>query len=493
MRTCQRHLAMRVGASAVHPAIIGFLILSIYSINVGYNLQLFYRRGAGDNSGWFAWLASNAHAWPMTNPDVIGGNFLSSHMSPIFFVTTALLQPLSDLPVAVRFCLLISLWAPILWLALFVLLDRFAAITFGQRCAASLLLTFSGIMLSMLGFPHIEMLIPALGLLAIAICLRAESASGWAGAGVIALLALTIREDAGMHLFLVLLAMASVSNWAGDRRTMWRLLGLAAFAITGSILALWVQRQGVPGGGQQLGNVYLGQPALAHVSVAGLARRLVYWCTRREYIFLPLLTLLIAASRCGLGDYRLLLGVALSLPWLALSLVAAAQQAGDLWSYYSFPLMFMLLWPLLLSQSGPPASRRLLLLQIVMGGLSTAAFVAVGLLPNVGDGGSHDKAPWTHLWPPSPTSIRLTEVSLAHRDGWLFDYGAAALVFGSLRPGQFRAGLAFDDADIRAAHGLVRFDTEPNFLAPQISALRQVFPICTSVGDTVLQICTRAP
>ena len=113
-----------------------------------------------------------------------------------------------------------------------------------------------------------------------------------------------------MHLFLVLLAMASVSTWAGDRHTMWRLLGLAAFAITGSILALWVQRQGVPGGGQQLGNVYLGQPALAHVSVAGLARRLVYWCTRREYIFLPLLTLLIcgqslwarqlpSTSRCG--------------------------------------------------------------------------------------------------------------------------------------------------------------------------------------------------
>src|ERR1700761_5982541 len=109
MRTCQRKLAVRAGtgASAVRAAVVGFILLALYSINISYNLHGFYCRGAGDDSGWFAWLASNAHDWPMANPALIGGNFLSSHMSPIFFLTTMLLQPLSDWPVAVRFCLVI--------------------------------------------------------------------------------------------------------------------------------------------------------------------------------------------------------------------------------------------------------------------------------------------------------------------------------------------------------------------------------------------------
>jgi len=467
-------------------------LLLLYLLNVSYNLHYFYIRGGGDDSGYFAWLTSNAHDWPIANPDVIGGYFLSIHMSPIFFVSTLLLTPLSDLPVAVRFCIFISLWAPLLWMALFLLLNRFAAITFGQRCAIAFLLTFNGLTLSMMGFPHIEVLIPALGLLAIAVCLRAGTAAAWAAGGIIALLALAIREDAGFHLFLPLLAMTAVSAWERDRRTMWRCLGLAALSFAGSLLALWMQRHGTPNGGQLLGYIYLGNPVLAHLSVAGLSRRVLYWATRREYIFLPFLALLIFASRLGLGDRRLLLGAAIALPWLTLSLFAASQQAGDLWSYYCFPLVFMLFWPLLLGQCGSSVPRRLLSVQITMGGLSTAAFVAVGVLPNVGDGGSHDRAPWRHLLPPSPTLIRLTESSLAHRDGWLFDYGAAALALGSLRPGQFRAGLAFDDADLRAAHGFVRFDTEPAFLAPQIAALQRVFPACTPVDGTALQVCSRA-
>jgi hypothetical protein len=429
----------------------------------------------------------------MPNPEVVGGNFLAIHMSPIFFVSTALLLPLSDLPMAVRFCLLISLWAPLLWLALFLLLDKFHTVTFGQRCATAVLLTVNGLMLSMMGFPHIEILIPVLGLLSVAIWLRAETVLPWVGAAIIALLALTIREDAGLHLFLALLAMASASAWMRDWRTTRRQVALAVLCLTGGFLALWLQRQNVPGGGQQLDTVYLGSPALAHVSIDSLARRLVYWATRRQYIFLPLLAMVVASILRRSGDRRLLLGGAISLPWLMLSLVAAADQAGDLWSYYCFPLVFMVLWPLLLSQVGPSAPQQLLRVQIAMGGLSTAAFLAIGVLPYsyVGDGGSHDKAPWVHLLPPSPTTIRQTEASLVHRDGWLFDYGSAALVFGLLRPGQFHPALAFDDAEIAAARGFVRFETVPRYLAPKIGALERVFPICSPIEGTVLRICTR--
>jgi hypothetical protein len=119
--------------------------------------------------------------------------------------------------------------------------------------------------------------------------------------------------------------------------------------------------------------------------------------------------------------------------------------------------------------------------------------VAVGVAPNVGDGGSHDRAPWTHLVPPSPATIRLTEAALTDRDGWLFDYGAAALAIGALRPGQFRAGLAFSDAEIAAARGFVRFDTEPRYLAAAMARLDQAFPVCAALSNTALRVCVRAP
>lgn len=493
MPTYPRNLAARVSASAVRPVIISFILIALYFINISYNITRFYKIGAGDDSGWFSWLASNAYHWPMNNPDLIGGNFLSTHMSIIFFVTTFLLQPFSDFPVAVRFCCFISIWAPLLWMALYLLLDRFN-ITFQQRCSVSILLTFNGLMLSMLGFPHIEILIPAFGLLAVALCLRAKSVLGWATVGIIALLALTIREDAGLHLFLVLVAMTLASMWVKDRLTMRRLLGLAAFFIAGSILTLWVQRQGLPSGGQQLGNVYFGHPALSNVTIKSLANRIMYWATRREYIFLPFMLLLFLGTFDFSKNRLLLLGPAISLPWLSLSLIAVGQQAGDLWSYYCFPLTLMFFWPLLLGQlKSQILNQRLLATQIGMGGLSTVAFIIVGLLPHVGDGGSHDKAPWTHLAPPSLSLIRQTEESLTNRDGWLFDYGAAALVFGSLRSGQFRSGLVYEELDIKAARGFIRFIIEPNFLASEISTLEHVFPVCTTIEGTVMEICTRAP
>jgi hypothetical protein len=474
-------------------AVVVTVLAALYLLNVSYNLQYFYLRGAGDDAGWFAWLAAHAWAWPMRNPALIGGSFLALHMSPIFFAATALLAPLSFWPAAVRFSLFIALWAPLFWLAVFLLLRAFATLGFAPRCAAALLLTFNGLTLSMLGFPHIEILIPALGLLAIGVCARSRTAAGFVAASLIAVPALAVREDAGLHLVLVLTALVLASGAARDRRMTLRLLGLAALCLAGSGLALWVQRHGVPDGGRQLGNVYLGHPLLAQVSATSLARRLTYWATRREYIFLPLLALLVAASRYGAQDRRLLFGAALALPWLSLSLLAASQQAGDLWGYYCFPLVFMLLWPLLLlSQLDAPPPQRLLMVQLVMGGLSTAAFLVVGMLPNVGDGGAHDRAPWAHLWPPSPAAIRLTEAALADRDGWLFDYGTAALAIGALQPRQFRAGLAFDDADIRAARGFIRFIPQPRYLAPRLAALAQAFPVCTPVEGTALEVCTRA-
>lgn len=497
-RTNHRVSQVTGGVVLARSAIIGSIICLSYLLNLSYNIHIFYLRGVGDDPGWFAWLATHAYAWPMQNPPLLGGNFLSIHMSPIFFLSTALLHPFSGFPVAVRFCCFISLWSPLLWLALFLLLGRFPAIGFYQRCVVAVLLTFNGLMLSMVGFPHVEVLIPALGLLAMAVWLRVDSCRGWVLAVSLTLIFLAVREDGGLHLVLPLLAMIVVAYSARDRRTLRRLLALAAGSLITSVFALGVQAYGLPEGAHQLGNVYIGHPPFSQVSFGSIVRRLIYWATRREYIILPLLLMTATAVFCKregrwLIDWRLLLGAAIAIPWLALSLIAASQLAGDLMSYYCFPLVFPVVWPLLLAQSGVVPSRRLLIIQTVMGSLSAGAMIVVGVLPFSGDGGLHDKAPWTNISPPSLESIRLTEEALSNRDGWLFDYGSSALVMGSLHPGQFRADLDFTEVEIREARGFIQFTNQPRFLAPRIELLHRVFQRCESVSGTALLICTRAP
>ncbi len=456
-------------------------LLLAYALPAGYFLHVFYLRGVGDDSGWFAWLATHAHEWRVANPPLIGGYFVATHMSPVFLVTTALLAPLAALPVAVRFCLLLALWGPLLWLGVFLLAERLA---FARRCALALLLTFNGIALAWLGFPHVEALIPALGLLAIALWLRARTAIGWGLAAAALLLALSVREDAGLHLAIAVMAMAWVRPGA-------RVFALAGLCVLGAGLALWGQHQALPAGRALLGEVYLGHPPLAHLSAEGLAGRLLHWATRRQYILLPLLALLLCGLWLPPRDRRLLAGVAIALPWLGLALVAASTQAGDLVSYYGFPLVFMLCWPLLLARMDPRVP--VMGVQAAMGALSLLAFVVVGVLPAavVGGGGLHDRAPWRHVLPPAPDTIRRTEAALAGRTGWLFDYGTAALAFGALAPGQFRPGLDYGEAELAAAPGFVRFAPQLPALAPQMARMTRAFPACAPVEGTALLLCTR--
>ena len=83
--------------------------------------------------------------------------------------------------------------------------------------------------------------------------------------------------------------------------------------------------------------------------------RLAGWLTVRTYIFLPLLaTAIWALAR---RNYYLLAGYAATIPWLALQLVAAADLPRTLSSYYAFPLLAAMFWPLLgVLQGAPRAS-----------------------------------------------------------------------------------------------------------------------------------------
>ncbi len=244
------------------------------------------------------------------------------------------------------------------------------------------------------------------------------------------------------------------------------------------------------GGGGQINQIYFGHPLFSGVTTHSLLNRLFYWATRRSYIFLPLAIMAVSAM-CRFANARfLLLGIAIALPWLALSLVAAVPLAGDLMDYYCFPLLFAFFWPLFLAET--LNSPGLIKIQIIMGAASTAAFILFGLLPFVGGGGLHDRAPWMHLVPPRPGLIAATQTALANNPHAILDDGAATLAIAHLRPGQFSAEDAFTPAQIMAATSYIRFTTPPaHYISGQAHMLAMIFPDCHHIPSTRLEICKK--
>ena len=470
--------------------------LALYALYLAYNLEYFYVRGAAVyDAGWFAWLSVHATSWHMPNPPLIGGDFLGTHVFPILFLTSAIARILPAMPYAVRFCLWFSLWLPLLWWSIYLLLGGAVRLAPTRQISLALLLTLNGLALSMLGFPHIESFIPPLLVLAL-VGLTQPGARSRAAGLLAFLFALSMREDAGMHGALAMTAMALVLGLrvASSRR----LLVISGLGIAYGILAILAQHLLVRAGGNQLQGTYLGNPLFSQVTPGMLTHRLAYWATARSYIFLPLALMAFMALRWR--DPGLALGIIIAVPWLALSLIAASPLAGGLWGYYCFPLVLPFLWPLILVSLAvpePAARQHLLTLQVRMGLVSLACFVILGLLPGIGHGGSYDRAPWSHLMPPNVARIGNTEAALRHIEAapsfrhMIVDDGVAALSLGRIEPGQFTLGLKQPGLAVATATAFLRFNTPMPYDAVAEGRLARRFPACRKLPGTELELCRR--
>lgn len=417
------------------------LLLAVCVTN--HAIDQFYVTGASVwDAGWFAWLASHADAWPMPNPPLIGGSFLAIHASPVFFLLTALKSLLPAMPDPVWFALTQGLWAGLLGLAVALCLGP------GWRAAClSILIAGNGITLAAIGFPHIELAMPALLLLSLA--LRRSTVWLWLPP---LLLLFTIREDGGCHAALAFAALAALRAWQEQRLAAARGdAAIAGLCLLASATAILVQHL-LPQGGAALGGTYLGHPPLAHVDAAFLADRLHHLFKDRAYVWAPLLLLGLA----GLiwRDLRLLAGVVIALPWLTLSVLAVSHQAGEMWDYYSLPLMAPLCWPLLCSARLDGAPRGFLRLQIVMSALSAALFI--------GSNANHDRRPWLHFQPGGWARVAETEAALdalvaepGALDHLVVDDAVAALRLGAFRAANIHAGFDYSKAEQRQINRLI--------------------------------------
>ncbi len=158
-------------------------------------------------------------------------------------------------------------------------------------------------------------------------------------------LCLATREDAGFHLF-ALLGLTMLYNFKlrGALYPHKRLAIFSGFSLVYSIFAVALQHA-LLAHANAFAAVYWGSSPLQKIFSQETLRRLQFCLVYRSYLWLPAYICLFWAvrSRCAF----LLFGFLAFIPWIALQLFAARILAGTLSNYYSFPLIFALLWPLI--------------------------------------------------------------------------------------------------------------------------------------------------
>jgi hypothetical protein len=237
---------------------------------------------------------------------------------------------------------------------------------------AALAFSFSGFVISLIGYPHIEALIPGLFSLLLVCVATGRTRVAW----VLLFLSVSIREDVGLHLALALSPLLYL-NWRGrplavSRRTLVAMIGAAfAFTVADSIVSKLFFH---PVDLVQL--EYLGHPIYSHLSLHVLATRVSNFIDNCGFIYLPfLVTCAIALIR---RDAAYLLGWAVTAPWFLLNFLAADPGKVGFIGYTGFPFVVSMFWVYLYGALLAPPDRR------VRAWLQEAVFAVVCVTSTIG-------------------------------------------------------------------------------------------------------------
>ena len=433
MHAAAQKASIAVPAAGVAVFAIPFVA---YAINV---LHVFYVTGSSFyDAGWSAYLIHDAD-FAIHNPLFAdsGISWFEQHVSPLFIVTTAIgrLVPLTRIQFYAAYN---GVAHALPALAVFWLLVSGYRMATPARCAVAallgLLFAFNGLALTIAQFPHFTMLIVGAGMMfLVALVLR-----HYAVAACFFALCLTIREDAGFHLFALLALFCVIERWRG---TAWReqkpvaLFAFAGFAYSAAAMSL---QHAFGDGHLLLGSEYLGNPPFAHLTLSLMAARFVGWLVFRHYVVVPAMVAL------GWAILRrnpsIALGYVAFVPWALVHLAAARDLLGVLPFYYAYPFMFASFWPLLGLFVEQRRAGGLMSLREPVGGfalLTIASFVPSPYQHNP----TNIDLPADFFAPPSLARQHATDLALARLAGapqlgtQLVDQSVLALV-----PDRYRAG-----------------------------------------------------
>jgi hypothetical protein len=376
------------------------------------NLVLFhfYVRGSFVlDSGLLASLMWHSDA-ALTQPASLGGgSFFGTHVSLLFLPISALSRCL-PFSMPQFFAGFVGFSHALLALAVFWLLVEGFGLRRGAgpwiAALAGLGFAFSGLAIAIARYPHFETLIAAFFLLFAVARLLGHPRLAVA----FFILGLATREDAGFHYVAILGLLVTLNVALGiplrQQRTE---CSFALAALFYAIAVMAVQRLVFPET-SAFARVYLGDPPLAHLDAGLIAQRILFFLVGRPYILYPALGACIWALRAR--NPCVVLGFAAGIPWLLVHLLAKSPLAGTLVSYYAFPFLVALAWPLLgvmrqrqrTGNAGNPAST-------IMG---FATLLALSFFPGIG---MHDPGqlplPRAFWDPPSRAAQAATDRAVA--------------------------------------------------------------------------------
>jgi hypothetical protein len=349
-----------------------------------------------------------------------GGSYFGLHFTPIF-VPISWLSRIIPLTREQFFALFVGVCnmmpaVAVYWLLVSRYLVRCGWAGLLGAAALGLLFAFNGVALAEARNPHFEMLIVGSGMMfLVALVLRRTLL-----AAVFFVICLASREDAGFHLFALLVVTLALGHWEKiklEQRE--HIIIFAAIALAYSVAALAAQHVFFPGH-SSMRSVYLGSPAFATLGWREIGIRVGFFVVYRAYIFLPALMAVGWAIRRR--DPFIAAGYIAFIPWGILQLVAASWIAGTMSNYYAFPYIFSLFWPLIGCLIGP-ADFRPSAHEAVAGFtlMLAASLVGVGFQHNPG----HIDLPASFYSLPSPARQQAT-------DGALLRFAASPQAFGTV-------------------------------------------------------------
>jgi hypothetical protein len=202
----------------------------------------------------------------------------------------------------------------------------------------SVIFALNGLALSVIAYPHFEILIPALLLIAIYLLLERRLLA----AAIVGVLALLIREDVGFHFLAIAGPLIVLNRIRGTRLSaQMHIIAFAGAGLLYSCASIGLQRYFFPAQ-DHFAWVYAGAPPFGHLTTEFAWARLMGFGELRVYVWLPLL--MICLSAAILGNPYVLLGALAVLPWVLLQLIALNDVAGALEVHYVFPIIIAVGW-----------------------------------------------------------------------------------------------------------------------------------------------------
>jgi hypothetical protein len=325
-----------LGVLAAAPAFVGYADVV---------LNHFYRYGAVLlDTGLLADLAWHR---PLALPGTwLLGNqsFFAVHIAPLFVLLSAL-SWLVPATMAQWFALFTGVAQALPAVAVYWFLVSEYRMRRGWRIALAaglaVVFSFNGLAIAQVRYPHFEILLAASMMLFLVAWWRERLAA----ASLFFVLCLICREDAGFHVAAVLAVAVVLRRRDGvplaAQRPALIFLGLGLLY---SFAALLIGME-LASGPSSLARVYLGTPPFAHLTALLVATRALGLVIVRTYIFLPALVAIVWAAMTR--NPYLLVGYIAFVPWTILHLLAKSDLAGTFSSYYGFPYLIAMFWPLI--------------------------------------------------------------------------------------------------------------------------------------------------